>query len=146
MKVLVTYHKPCEGFYIHGDCMYVGMRMSHAGLCHLFKHGGEERLICSRSCVVKELLERTYVLKVGFDGRYIRVYVYDNYAARKLLEDRGHPYTVVDWRRLSLTPRERDALRLFTQMRLSGVAKRLGISKGAASKLIKRALAKVVNW
>ncbi len=91
------------------------------------------------------LLRVTYVLKVTYSKGYIYVYTYDNYAARKILRKFGHPHYSVDSRKIFLTEKENNALMLFSKMRMYAVAKALGVSKAAASRLVKRAAAKVTT-
>ncbi|MFN3805002.1 MAG: hypothetical protein ACK4SY_08090 [Pyrobaculum sp.] len=141
MKILVSRHRPCTSLPLDDRCYYIGMKVAER-TCHLFKSASGEVSVCSKDCVIRRLLEVTYVLKVTFDGRHVWVYTYDSFAARRIFERLGHPYHVVDARKVLLTKKEAEALRLFSKMRICAMAKIMGVSKAAASRLVKRAAAK----
>jgi len=114
------------------------------------QRGRMEKLrVSCRDCVLAQLLQGSYVVgqPVLLAGGLIRfVAVYTNATRRIISRNKSRLVSVevVDARSLLLTPRQRAVLGMLGGSEtITSIASRLGVSRAAAGKLVRRALQKI---
>ena len=109
------------------------------------------RLACE-TCVLAKLARASYLLghpEVTSDGK-IQFLVRDDSGARRILREHQEDLVDVEYldhRSVYLTPRQREVLKTLAEetTSISSLARRLGVAKPAALRLVKRSLRKLAK-
>ncbi|HID41700.1 MAG TPA: hypothetical protein EYP33_06060 [Pyrodictium sp.] len=114
------------------------------------QHGRIEKLrVSCRDCILAQLLQGSYIVGQPVllpEGLIRFVAVYTNATRRTISRNKSRLVSVeiIDARSLLLTPRQRAVLRMLgDSATITGIASRLGVSRAAAGKLVRRTLQKL---
>jgi len=138
MYICIIRHKPCPHFLAQSgdEFKHVGFRVEDGVLTHLVWNGRLRRVMCRKDCSIAKLVSKSYIKSIlTVDGYLIFAIVVRRQSAYGPC---FAPY------RLNLTEREVEALRVFSSRSIKGAAEKLGVSKAATSRLVKRAVRKIL--
>lgn len=159
MRVARVTMKPCRKLEETYACRYLGFRLANGDkIEHYLEENNGKRIklrVPCNNCVLGRLLRTSFLVSIPVivnenGSRRLRFLVVVNGVVRRLLMEYSSQLDEVeidDARNYYLTPRQAEALKLLSNgaNTVSGLSRKLGISKVAASKLIKRGLRKIVK-
>ena len=159
MKVARITMKPCKLLQNIKPKNYIGFKVNHEGMVeHYIEciNGSKRRLkVNCYNCFLGRVLEYSYLISIPKiiatnNGISIRFFTLYNARVRELLRefrDQIIDLVIDDYRNYYLTPRQLQILQLLGDDRksISNIAKSMGISKTAASKLLDKALRKIIK-
>jgi len=138
MYICVIRHKPCSHFLAQSgdEFKHVGFRVENGVLTHLVWNGRLRKVVCRENCPITKLISKSYIVSISYVSGYFRFAIVVR--RQSAYGPCFAPY------RLNLAEREVEALRLFSSHSIKGAAEKLGVSKAATSKLVKRAVRKLL--
>ncbi|MCE4620636.1 MAG: hypothetical protein F7C33_06410 [Desulfurococcales archaeon] len=156
MRLLKVRMRQCEKLRSIGADSYLGFRIASCPerIEHVVVSSRRVSIFSKRcdDCVLAKLVRATHVVGTPIiAGDSIVFLVNDNRHARRLLAQHSDDIVEVeevDYREAYLTKRQRQVLRLLASgeaSNVSRVARKLGISKPAALKLVKNSIRKIVE-